>query len=115
MIYISDKNLYKSNPELYNVLSDYILDNFSTEKIPISDTKPVAYLSVSLSDCYLDDFGNLYVPSLYEWVHRGTDDVDDPDEYLPKYTKSPTLSSLKVQNLLAEVTETDHKSLSHHI
>lgn len=99
--FITNKNFYETNEELYDILSDYVLGlTVFLEKV-----EPNCAVGVDLEDCYLDDEGNFFTPKSYDWVYKGQSSMDDPDVYQPIYSDVPTLTKLEVQNLLVEVTD----------
>lgn len=104
---LSDNGFYKEHEDLYNVLSDYINDNFM--EAPINGVAPKTCMPVDISDCFLDSEGNLFVPHSYEW-HDSYMANNDADVYTPLYMTTPTLDKLAVQNLLAEYQQQDLKN-----
>lgn len=96
---LTDKYLYKDNPELYDVLSDYV----NNIKVPVEKTEPVLMLDINLDDCIIQDEG-LFVPYSYFWKYKGTHEVYDPDEYAPMYSldvnKAPNLPREKIFAML---------------
>jgi hypothetical protein len=97
---LTDNKLYKDNQELYDVLSDYVRE---LGQIPVEKTDPELTIDINLDDCILDDDG-LFVPTSYVWKYKGSDPVDDPDEYSPMYlldvNQAPNLSQDKILAML---------------
>lgn len=97
---LSDNNLYKDNPELYDVLSDYVHE---IRQVPVEQTDPVCMLDINLEDCIVQDEG-LFVPTSYVWKYKGSNELDDPDEYVPMYSldvnQAPNLPQEKILAML---------------
>lgn len=98
MIFLDNNDWYKDNEELYNFLSDYIYD----QQILIMDTNPYVEITPTLSDCWLNQDGDLFLPLAYRWTYKGSNEFDDPDEYTPIYLKEPTLTKEEIDKMIKQ-------------
>ncbi len=101
MQYLTDKKLYADNETLYSVLSDFVND---LQDVEVEDVTPTDYVQIHMSDCYLDSNGDLFTPMSYIWV--ANKDPED-EQFIPRYSKEPTLTKLEIANLIAEYDDVD--------
>ena len=90
---ITSPEFYKLDNGLrYDVVSDFVRD---LKQVPLENVDPVCPVEIELSDCFVDEKGNLYTPEGYRWVRKGYGE----DDYLPLYGNI-TLTNEQINQLV---------------
>ena len=100
--YIHTPEFKLKSEKLYDVISEYIFEEHPRKPIVIKGDMIGADMEVLREDCFVDATGNLFVPTSYSLIYKGTNDTDDTDEYDPNYSEVPTLTSEEVEAKLVQ-------------
>lgn len=101
-LYLTSRHLRENHPLVYEALTNYVNDELRTAEI--DGCNPPVEIEIDLTDCYIDENQNFFVPQFYRLLYQGTNDTDDRDVYVPVYNISqPTLTRLQVAGLIAKI------------
>lgn len=99
---------FKTQPELfYDFISDYVRDEVSAPTLSVKGENTGVVCDLELWDCYFDEKGDLYVPTMYNRISDTSYRDSDSGHFFHETEEEPTgyelfLSKEKLEVLYRE-------------